>query len=215
MIESEIYLTENDILSLTEAVRPYFTPDRYMHTLAVAEEVESLGRYFMPDKILKLKAAALLHDITKKDDEKKQLQYLEEFGIILNGSEKYSPKTFHAKTAAEVAKRDFAAFVDEQIVSAIRFHTTGKYAMSVFDAIVYLADYIEKTRTFSDCIRLRNYFYDRVDTTDDRYSLFVDTMIFSFDLTIENLLKESSIIDEDTVGARNYYITEKYRLSSR
>ena len=204
MIKPEIQLTDSDIQSLSEAVRPYLTPNRYKHTLSVAEEVETLGRFFMPHKIQKLKAAALLHDITKKDDEKKQLQYFEEFGIILRGSEKYSAKTFHARTAAEVAKRDFSNYVDEEIISAIRLHTTGKYGMSVFEAIVYLADYIEKTRSFADCISLRNYFYDRIQTTEDRYALLVDTMIYSFDLTIDNLLKESSVIDEDTVGARNY-----------
>lgn len=215
MIKSEIHLTDNHISSLSEAVRPYLTTSRYKHTLAVVEEVESLGRYFMPDKINKLKVAAFLHDITKKDDEKKQLQYFEEFGIILRGSDKYSTKTFHAKSAAEVAKRDFADYVDEEIVSAIRLHTTGKCGMSVFDAIVYLADYIEKTRSFADCVALRNYFYDRIDASSDKYEVLVDTMIYSFDLTIENLVKESSIIDEDTVGARNYYLTEKIRMNIR
>lgn len=215
MIKPEIHLTDNHILLLTEAVRPYLTSSRYRHTMAVVEEVEALGRYFIPNKINKLKAAALLHDITKKDDEKKQLHYFEEFGIILRGSEKYSVKTFHAKTAAEVAKRDFAEYVDEEIVSAIRLHTTGKYGMSVFDAIVYLADYIEKTRSFADCISLRNYFYERIENTEDKYAVLVDTMIYSFDLTIDNLIKESSIIDEDTVGARNYYLTEKIRINIR
>jgi nicotinate-nucleotide adenylyltransferase len=215
MNNSEFNLTEKDISDLEERVRAYLTPKRYLHTLSVADEVTSLGAYFMPEKVQKLRAAALLHDITKKDDEKKQLQYFEEFGIILRGSEKYSTKTFHAKTAAEVARRDFSEYVDDEIISAIRLHTTGKYGMTVFDAIVYLADYIEKTREFSDCIRLRKYFYERIDSAADKYGVLVDTMIYSFDLTIDNLLKESSIIDEDTVGARNYYLTEKIRINIR
>lgn len=215
MVDSKLDLTEKEITELTERVRGYLTTKRFLHTLAVVDEVTVLGGYFMPEKIQKLKAAALLHDITKKDDEKKQLQYCEEFGIILRGSEKYSTKTFHAKTAAEVARRDFAEYVDEEIISAIRLHTTGKYGMTLFDAIVYLADYIEKTRNFSDCITLRKFFYDRIDLEPDKYGVLIDTMIYSFDLTIDNLLKESSIIDEDTVGARNYYLTEKIRMNIR
>jgi len=215
MINSEFSISEKDISNLTDRVKKYLTPKRFLHTLAVADEAAVLGAYFIPEKVQKLRVAALLHDITKKDDEKKQLQYFEEFGIILKGSEKYSTKTFHAKTAAEVAKRDFSEFVDEEIITAIRLHTTGKYGMSVFDAIVYLADYIEKTRQFPDCIRLRKYFYDRINSVSDKYGVLVDTMVYSFDLTIDNLLKENSIIDEDTVGARNYYLTEKIRMNIR
>ncbi len=208
----ELLLTEDDIAKLKEAVKPYLTEKRYLHTLAVAEEVESIGKYFMPDKILKLKAAALLHDITKKDGEKKQLQYCEEFGIILRNSEKYSVKTVHAKTAAALAERVFREYTDSEIISGVRNHTTGCYAMPVFDAIVYLADYIEKTRDFPDCIALRNYFYGRIDSEVDKYRVLVDTMIHSFDLTVNNLLKDSSMINEDTVGARNYYIAERLRI---
>ncbi len=210
---AELVLTEDDIEKLKEAVKPYLTEKRYMHTLAVAEEVESLGKYFMPDKILKLKAAALLHDITKKDGEKKQLQYCEEFGIILGNSEKYSVKTVHAKTAAALAERVFHEYADSEIISGVRNHTTGCYGMPVFDAIVYLADYIEKTRDFPDCIALRNYFYSRINSATDKYRVLVDTMIYSFDLTINNLLEYSSMINEDTVGARNYYIAERQRIN--
>ena len=214
MDNKEFRITDADIIKLEEDIRPYLTGKRYLHTLAVAEEAVQIGRYFLPEKIQKLRVAALLHDITKKDDEKKQLQYFEEFGIILRGSEKYSEKTFHARTAACVAKRDFSYITDDEIISAIGLHTTGKYDMTVFDAIVYLADYIEKTREFPDCVKLRKYFYDRILSEDDKYAVLVDTMIYSFDLTISNLMKESSVIDEDTIGARNFYVTEKIKMGT-
>lgn len=214
MNKKTLVLTDGDVACLAEMVKPYLTPKRYLHTLAVAEEAEFIGKYYLPDRIQKLKAAALLHDITKKADEKKQLQYCEEFGIILNNSELNSPKTFHARTAAELAKRDFADYTDDEIISGVRWHTTGRRGMTVFDAIIYLADYIEKTREFYDCVILRNYFYDRIDLGYDKYKILVDTMIYSFDLTIGNLIKESSIIDEDTVQARNYYLEEKIRINT-
>ena len=69
---------------------------RYLHTLAVEEEAARLGELFLPDRINALRAAALLHDITKRDDLEKQLQYCSEFGIIYDVLERSSPKLFHA-----------------------------------------------------------------------------------------------------------------------
>ena len=36
-------------------------------------------------------------------------------------------------------------------------------------------------------------------------------MILSFDLTIENLLREGALIDKDTIAARNACLAEKMR----
>ncbi len=209
----ELVLTDADIAELKKAVKPYLTQKRYLHTLAVAEEAETLAGYFMPEKANKLRAAALLHDITKRADEKKQLQYCEEFGIIIGNSENYSIKTIHAVTGAELARRDFAKYTDDEILSGVRHHTTGTYGMTVFDAIIYLADYIEKTRDFSDCVELRNYFYGRIDNEPNKYAVLVDTMIYALDMTVGNLLKSASTINYDTVGARNFFLTEKARIN--
>ena len=201
--------TDEMISVLRERVRDYLKPKRYLHTLAVEEEAARLGGMFLPERVNALRAAALLHDITKRDDLEKQLQYCSEFGIIYDVSEKSSPKLFHAKTAAALARRDFAEFVDDEIVSGIRWHTTGRAEMTTFESIVYLADYIEKTRTFPDCVELRRYFWDGVASPGvDLAEHLKKTMVKSFDLTIGNLIEENSPIDRDTVAARNRFILE-------
>lgn len=194
---------------LRQAVRPYLKEKRYLHTLAVEKEAAALGRIFLPEKTEALRIAALLHDITKKEDTTKQLQYCAEFGIIVAEEEKVSPKIFHAKTAAAVAKRDFAEWVNEEILNGIRYHTTGRAGMTVFEAIVYLADYIEETRTFPDCIALRKFFYEKIaksENIEEKLTVLNDTMILSFDMTIRNLLEENAPIDSDTIAARNFYV---------
>ena len=204
-----IELTDEMLSVLRERVRDYLKPKRYLHTLAVEEEAARLGELFLPDRINALRAAALLHDITKRDDLEKQLQYCSEFGIIYDVLEKSSPKLFHAKTAAELARRDFAEFVDDEIISGIRWHTTGREQMTAFESIVYLADYIEKTRTFPDCVELRRYFWDGVaEPGADVAEHFKKTMVLSFDMTIRNLIEENAPIDRDTVAARNRFILE-------
>ena len=204
-----IELSEKTLSVLRERVRDYLKPKRYLHTLAVEEEAARLGKLFLPERINALRAAALLHDITKRDDIEKQLQYCSEFGIIYDVSERSSPKLFHAKTAAELARRDFAEFVDDEIISGIRWHTTGRAEMTTFESIVYLADYIEKTRTFPDCVELRWYFWDGIAVPGaDLAEHFRKTMVKSFDMTIGNLIEERCPIDRDTVEARNRFILE-------
>ncbi|MBQ4353315.1 MAG: bis(5'-nucleosyl)-tetraphosphatase (symmetrical) YqeK [Clostridia bacterium] len=207
--------TEQDTAVLAERVKPYLTEKRYVHTLAVANEAKKLGAVYLPKKIAKLQAAALLHDITKKADLKKQLQYCEEFGIIVKPDDLLSPSVFHAKTAEALAARDFSDLVDDEILAGVRWHTTGHADMTVFEAIIYLADYIEETRDFDDCVKVRSFFYDHIAKGTDPIKVLRDTMIYSFDCTITLLLEEGAVVDSDTICARNFYIAQKKDCSNK
>ena len=107
---------------------------------------------------------------------------------------------------------DGSEIVDNEVYNAIYYHTTGKENMSLFEMIIYLADYIEKGRTFEDCIILREYFYENIKNATDynaKLEVLRKTMVFSFDLTIKNLISEGKRIDSDTVNARNYFLNCK------
>ena len=119
------------------------------------------------------------------------------------------PKTFHAKTAAALVLRDFADAADDYVASCIRWHTTGRAGMTVGEKLLYLADWIEDTRTFEDCRRLRESFYSglkKADTPDKKARHLRGTLILSFDLTIRNLLEDGDPVHMDTVAARNALI---------
>lgn len=207
-------LTDSDLSTLRQLVKPYLTPKRYLHTLAVEKEIVSLSGIFYPcdgETENRLRAAALLHDITKAFSLEKQLQYCDKFGIIIGKDDILSPKIFHAKTAAALCSADFAEYVDGEIVSGIRWHTTGRGGMTLFESLVYLADYIEETRTFEDCVTLRNFFYSSLKSGKRKEDVLRDTMILSFDMTLKILTEEGALIDSDTVEARNYFLTEKIR----
>ncbi|MBQ8401683.1 MAG: hypothetical protein IJX14_07120, partial [Clostridia bacterium] len=105
--------------------------------------------------------------------------------------------------------RDFPSYADPDVVSGVRWHTTGHDGMTDFEAIVYLADYIEATRTFPDCVTLRQYFYgelEKAHTAAERETALQKTMLLAFDMTIRILMEESAPIDSDTIAARNYYL---------
>lgn len=205
-----IYPDETTLRALAEAVRPYLTEKRYAHTRAVEREAARLGEIYLPERVNALRASALLHDITKKESVEKQLQLCREFGIMTEEADLLSPSVFHAMTGAAVAGRDFASFTDPEILSGVRWHTTGHAGMTVFESVVYLADYIEETRTFDDCVRLRRDFYGRLDGGVDPMEALRDTMIESFDLTLAGLMRDGAPIAADSVAARNWFIIQKH-----
>ncbi|MBO5439562.1 MAG: bis(5'-nucleosyl)-tetraphosphatase (symmetrical) YqeK [Clostridia bacterium] len=200
------------IENIRDIVRNYVCEKRFSHTLGVEKEAYRLGTIFIPEKAEKLQITGLLHDITKNFKTEKQLELCREYGIAVD-LENLVPKLLHSKTGCEFARRTFGEnVVDDEIYNGILYHTTGRENMSLFEAVIYLADYIEKTRDFKDCIRLRKYFYDNIENAnsyEDKIQVLRKTMIYSFDLTIKNLIDGGKRIDKDTINARNYFISCK------
>lgn len=198
-----------DFEKISKIVNGYVDGKRYSHTLYVTKEAYRLGTIFMPDKAEKLALAGLLHDITKQFSLEKQLELCEKYDIIVNHN-KVVPKLLHAKTGAFFARELLGdELVDDEIFNGIYYHTTGQENMSLFQSIIYLADYIEESRSFVDCVVLRKYFYDRLKvakSTNEKLKALADTMIESFNLTIQNLIDERKNIDFDTIKARNYFL---------
>ncbi len=202
----------NIIENIKEIVKSYVSEKRFSHTLGVENEAYNLGMIFMPEKAEKLRLTGLLHDITKDFNTEKHLEFCKEYGIDVD-LDNLVPKLLHSKTGCEFAHRTFGNdVVDNEVYSGILYHTTGRENMTLFEALIYLADYIEETRTFEDCIKLRNYFYDgikKANNYDEKIEVLRKTMVLSFDLTIKNLIDEGKRIDKDTVNARNYFISCK------
>lgn len=179
---------------------------RCRHTLEVEKMVQRLGEVYLPEMINSLRAAALLHDVTKEYSFDMQIKLCAELGVEVGETEYYAPKTLHAMTGAAVILRDYPEFATDEIVGYVRWHTTGRRGMTLGERLVYLADYIDMSRTFEDCVALRNYFFgvDIVSMTEEERLDHLDrTLLKSFDMTIKSLLEGTSPISEDTVNARN------------
>ena len=204
--------TEDKLNDLREHLSAVMSPKRYAHTCAVERMVVRLGELFCPEQIPELRAAALLHDITKEQTLEEQLQLCTRFDIPLEPTATLAHKTLHARTAAALIPEQFPAFATETVIRAVRWHTTGCADMTITDQLVYLADYIDDSRKFPDCVRLRDYFWgaapDKMDAPSRQNHLY-DTLILSFDMTIRNLLGEGVPISLDSVMARNALLIER------
>ena len=197
---------------LRESVSGEMSEKRFRHTAAVEKMAARLGELYAPDKIDILRAAALLHDITKEYSSEKQLQICREFGIIISKQDILTPKTFHAKTAAALIPTRYPEFADPEVISAVRWHTTGRADMSLLEKIVYLADYIDESRTFPDCVALRNLFWDAVPekmSPEEREAHLDQVLIRSFDMTLAGLIEDGAPVSDDTFSARNSLIVNR------
>ena len=206
-----IKITEKMLDALRETVRGSMSPKRFAHTAAVEEMVARLCALYCPEYTFQLRAAALLHDLTKELTPEAQEALCVAYDIPVNDEQRLSPKTYHAKTAAARIVRDFPQFADPIIIDAVRWHTTGHAGMTLTEKLLYLADYIDDSRTFSSCVLLRRYFFGadpELMTREERERHLQATLLLSFEHTLKDLLAEGAPIDEDTVRARNELLVE-------
>ena len=97
----------------------------------------------------KCRIAGLLHDCAKGLGTVEMLKLIDEYAVELYPGEKDYPELLHAPAGRAVAVRDYGV-TDAEILSAIRFHTVGSHNMSLIDAIIFVADFIEPNRKSFD-----------------------------------------------------------------
>ena len=191
---------------LRESVGQRISEKRYLHTLAVEDMTVRMTEIYCPENIPLMRAAALLHDITKEYSGEEHLKTLRECGIILSNEEMAAPKTWHARTAAAILPKEFPQFASPLVVSAVRWHTTGHAGMTLTEKILYLADYIDMTRLYDDCIALRKAFWEAEPQKmekEERENHLNEIIVQSLDTTIQHLLKNRRVVSSDTFQARN------------
>lgn len=125
---------------------------RLPHIKGIEETAVALAKFWGVDEEM-ARRAAILHDCTKYWELEPQLATCEKYGVALDELEQTSVKLLHSKTGAAVAKDRFG--VSQEIYDAIYYHTTGKAAMTLLEKIIYLADYIEPSRSFPGVEELR------------------------------------------------------------
>ena len=205
-------INETMLDALRSEIVEKLSPKRAYHTLCVETMVARLCELFCPEETMTLRAAALLHDLTKEKSTEEQEALCRELGISVTPELHFSPKTYHAMTAAALIGRDYPDYADDVLVSAVRWHTTGKKGMTIPEKLLYLADYIDDSRTYDACVMLRNEFFDAHPETlseSERTALLRRVLIHSFRFTVEDLIENKILVATDTVEALNDLLLEE------
>lgn len=170
--------------------------NRYKHTLGVVEAAEKLAIINNID-VNRAKLAALVHDCAKNMPKSDMYEFLYNHNIKLDKVEEKSPQILHGKVGAIIAKEKMG-IMDEEVLSAVAYHTTGKENMTVLEKVIYIADYIEKNRSYEGVEKLREETFKNLDKG----------VIMGLSQTIKFVIDNNGLIHENTIKARNYLISE-------
>lgn len=176
---------------LSERVKP----KRFKHSLGVSDTAARMARVYGCDERL-ARLAGLLHDWDKGYDDAGIVERAHELGL----AEEYSsyldmPHLLHGPTASVALARAFPGLPDE-LLRAIRLHTTGDVGMTCLDMIIYVADAIEPARDYPGVDDLR-----AMVGVADIEELFLAT----FQHVLDNLVSRRKRIHPDTVCVWNHY----------
>lgn len=195
VLRDKLYGTDADLRSLSVrdlrcVALSYLKGKRVPHVLGTEQEAVRLAERYGAD-VGKAQTAALLHDCTKKLDMEEQLALCRHYGIGLDELEKKALKLLHARTGAAIARDVFG--VDDEIYSAIRWHTTGRAGMTLLEKVIYLADYIEPSRDFPGVEALRRVCYEDLDRG----------LLMGLEMTVREMEEMGNPVHRATLEARD------------
>ena len=146
-------LDENQRTLYTKYLEERVNPKRFRHCLGVAETAVCLAEKYGADPV-KAEIAGLLHDCSKRLSYPEMIETARAFGMTPDLWQLHSPELLHPYVSAFLVERDLG-IEDEEVLCAIRCHMCGRPDMTILDAVVNLADYIEPTRSYPDVEEMR------------------------------------------------------------
>ncbi len=86
--------------------------------------------------------AILGHDVARAVKKQEILRLADHFGMSPLDIEKRAPVTLHGPVGAELLRRE-DGLDDEEILAAVRWHTTGHHSLGQLGLLVFIADKLE------------------------------------------------------------------------
>ncbi len=183
-----------DLEKFSKRLAKYIDTDRFYHTQGVRYTSAALAMAHGID-IHKAETAGLLHDCAKCMPDSKKLKICEKYKLDISDIEKEYPFLLHGKVGAVIAAEKYGV-KDENILNAIRNHTTGRPGMTPLEQVVFIADYIEPRRNKSKNLpEIRRMAFR--DLNECCYLILKDTLLF--------LNTRSGRIDGTTEEAFSFY----------
>lgn len=189
--------TNSDYLSgLQQQVKQHLSDYRYQHCLRTSERAVQLAQFNNYDTY-KAQIAGLVHDYAKERSDEEFITMIKQEKLnaaLLN----YGNAIWHGIVGALFIKYELG-IVDEDILNAVRRHTTGDVRMTTLDKIVFMADYTEPGRDFKEAEEARA-ITDRDLDAGVRYQL---------QHTLEHLLQQKRRIYPLTIASYNEWAVQK------
>ena len=175
-------------------------PDRLLHTKGVVEMALYLNDlYDLKINKEKIIISGLLHDSWKylSYEESKELLLKHESKNMWNKI-KNIPSIWHGYVGAILLPIELN-ITDKEIISAIKYHSTGKVRMTNLQKIIFISDYIEKNRIGEVFEKARNEVYQNLDKG----------LVYILKSTYNYLISKNYEVYPDTLKIIKYYEGEK------
>lgn len=184
-----------DRLEIREKIEKKLTNKRFEHSLGVEYVAGCLAMVHGAD-VKKAMLAGLLHDCAKCISSEEKLEKCRKYNLPVSRFEEKNPELLHAKLGAYYAQTKYG-ISDNDILSAITWHTTGKPNMSLLEKIIFVADYIEPNRKpLPEIEEIRKEAFTSLDTA----------VIHILKNTLSYLEESSSDTDETSIKTYQYYV---------
>lgn len=167
---------------------------KFGHCLRVEKVAIDLAKFYKVN-VEKIKIAAIAHDCAKFFSNEKMLSYMKKYNEPIDEIQMFVPYLLHGPVAALIIKDKFN-IKDEEILNGIKYHTTGRKGMSIFEKIIYIADLIEEKRDFKGVDIIRNEAFKNLDKA----------LIIGCNTTMSYVMSKGQVIHPLTMELRNSLI---------
>ncbi len=175
-------------------LRTKMSGKRYKHSLAVSEEAVRLAKKYGAD-VEAAEEAGLLHDITKEVDEETHKFIIAQRETLTELEDK-THKLWHAMSGAAYVQNQLKV-TNEDIINAIRYHTTARAGMSLLEKVIFIADFTSADRDYRDVNVMRK----KADKSLEA------ALRYSLGYTIKDIQKHGGTVHPDTLEAYEEYRT--------
>ena len=187
-------VTATPVAQVIKKLENLLDSKRVQHSLGVAKVAVVLARKFGCDE-KKAELAAILHDCAKSMEKDTPKKYLKKYKIKATTAVLSSPQLLHTLLGPYVAK-DIFKIKDKEILKAIRWHTTGRAGMSKLEKIIYIADYIEESRTIVSSANTRKLL--------GKKDISLDRLVYSVVKgKLKYLKKNKAVVNKDSIKLLN------------
>lgn len=167
---------------------------RYTHSVNVMETAVQLAQRYDVD-VEKCAIAGLLHDCARDIRGDKLFDLCVHYNIEVDEIERRQPELLHGPLGVYIAIREYGV-TDDQVLEAIKWHTTGTPGMDTISKIIFISDFIEPLRNFTGVEALRKEAFEDLD----------QAVVMGIDSTLRYILTRKGLLHPDTVNTRNWLL---------
>lgn len=170
-----------------ELLRGKLNPRRLFHSECVSECAGVLAERYGAS-VEKARLAGLLHDVMKNAPANEQLAFMPDITPL----ELLNSKVWH-QISGEAFLRQNGIVTDEEILGAVRWHTTGKAGMTLLEKIIYVADFISADRDYKDVEVVRRLAYISLE----------HAILYTSRYTVNKMVSQDLLLHPATVECYN------------